>query len=114
MVINKEDFRTTYKPFDKEIVVEIIDIFIQEWPERYKELEKNIAVKDFESLRFNAHSLKGVVANFLAEGPKELARQMEENGKNKNENNNKEILEHLDAQILEMIEELKVLRKDFL
>ena len=114
MMIDKEQFKSTYKPFDKEVVVEIIDIFIQEWPERYKELDKNIQNTDFESLRFNAHSLKGVVANFLAEEPRSLARQLEENAKDNIDDNNKQILEKLDKDILQMIEELKELRTAFI
>ncbi|MCF8228758.1 MAG: Hpt domain-containing protein [Bacteroidales bacterium] len=113
MVIEKEEFRQNFKPFDKEIVVEIIDIFIQEWPDRQKEIQKNIEEGDFESLRFNAHSLKGVVANFIADEPKTLAKQLEDNAKEKIDDDNLAKFQELTKLINELIEELKEIKEEY-
>lgn len=65
-MVNKQAFTDTFQYFDKDVIIEIIDIFIGESPERLFNLEQNINEGNFEKLRFNAHSLKGVVANFAA------------------------------------------------
>jgi HPt (histidine-containing phosphotransfer) domain-containing protein len=114
MIIDAEQFRDTFKPFDKEVVVEIIDIFFEEWPERFKNLKNDIDSGDLDSLRFNAHSLKGVIANFVAPGPKELAKQLEDNARAMVDNNNKVVFEKLVEQVDQLMLELKDLRKEFL
>jgi HPt (histidine-containing phosphotransfer) domain-containing protein len=76
-MINKQMFIDTFKVFDREVVVEIINIFFEEYPNRIEILEKNMAELDYKGLAFNAHSLKGVVSNFSAPALFELAREVE-------------------------------------
>lgn len=121
-MVDKQVFTDTYQYFDKEVIVEIIDIFIDECPNRLVVLEQNIKEANFDKLRFNAHSLKGVVANFSAppayERMKELekiaADLLEENGK---EFNKKELLEDLyiiKEMIYEIMNDLKEIKKEYL
>ncbi len=113
-MIDRKQFKENFQPFDKEIVLEIIDIFIQEYPERMAELEKNINQNDFESLRFNAHSLKGVVANFIVDEPKALAKKLEDQGKGKVKEGNQELFKELKEKTGQLVDELKAIRKDYL
>ncbi len=113
MLIDKEEFRENFKPFDKEIVVEIIDIFIQEWPERRDEIRKNIDERDFDSLRFSAHSLKGVVANFIADSPKNLAKTLEDNAKANVGDDNMGVFLQLQEEVNQLVIELQELRKEY-
>jgi hypothetical protein len=76
-MINKQLFIDNFKVFDKEIVVEIINIFFEEYPERVEKMDKNIAENNYKDLAFNAHSLKGVVSNFAAPELFDLARELE-------------------------------------
>lgn len=76
-MVNKQNFYETYQFFDKSVIIEIIDIFISEYAERFEKLRKNIDERDFQNMRFNAHSLKGVIANFSAPVPLELIRAYE-------------------------------------
>jgi hypothetical protein len=76
-MVNKQNFYETYELFDQSVIIEIIDIFISEYAERFEKLTKNIADRDFQSMRFNAHSLKGVIANFSAPVPLEMVRAFE-------------------------------------
>ncbi len=112
-VIQKDKFIENFQYFDKEIVVDIINIFIEEYPERMATLKKNIEEKNFKELGFNAHSIKGVIANFVAPEPQELAKQLEMKGKN----NDGENIEDIFAQLKEkgdiLIEELKELKSNF-
>jgi HPt (histidine-containing phosphotransfer) domain-containing protein len=66
-MINEEKFAETYSHFDKETVVEIIDIFIEEYDERIEKITRQLKTKDFEELKKSAHAFKGVVANFETE-----------------------------------------------
>jgi HPt (histidine-containing phosphotransfer) domain-containing protein len=76
-MINKQLFLDTFKVFDREVVVEIINIFFEEYPLRMENMDKNIADKNYKDLAFNAHSLKGVVSNFASPVLFELAREVE-------------------------------------
>ncbi len=113
-MIDKEQFRENFRPFDNEIVVEIIDIFTTEYPDRMSELEKNIQEEDFESLRFNAHSLKGVIANFLAPEPKSYAKELEERGKNKIIDGSTDYFIKLKTSTAKLVEDLKELRSEYI
>jgi HPt (histidine-containing phosphotransfer) domain-containing protein len=86
-MVNKQNFYETYQFFDKSVIIEIIDIFISEYAERFEKLTKNIADRDFQNMRFNAHSLKGVIANFSAPVPLEMVRTFEKTAATLLENN---------------------------
>ncbi len=76
-MVNKQVFNDTYQYFDKSIIVEIIDIFMEEGPGKIAAMEQNIQEANFDKLRFNAHSLKGVVANFSAPPAFEKVKELE-------------------------------------
>lgn len=113
-MINKATFNANYEIFDKEIVKEIIDIYLQEYPERMDHLKKNIEEKDLDNLLKTAHSMKGVTANFFDKETEELARQLEIKAKDKDPEDIEIIFERLKSSSLELIEELKTLRKEYL
>ena len=110
MMIDKLRFQENFKFFDNEIIVEVIDMFITEFPERMKEIRKNIDEKDMSSLRFNAHSIKGVIANFMADIPQSYAKQLEEKGKNEDPSELDELYTSLHDSTSEMIENLEELK----
>ncbi len=104
-MVNKQNFYETYQFFDKSVIIEIIDIFISEYAERFEKLKKNIAERDFQNMRFNAHSLKGVVANFSAPVPLEMIRAYEKSAALMFENKGEDFDE------ARMISELEEIRK---
>ena len=112
-MIDKKQFTENFQYFDNEVVTEIINIFIDEYPERMETLRKNIDEKDFEQLKFNAHSLKGVVANFVAPEVQELARQLEMKGANKDLTDVETLFNELKEKSAVVVDELKELKKDF-
>lgn len=63
-MINEKKFADTYVHFDRETVVEIIDIFLEEYNERIEKITKQLKNKNFEELKKSAHAFKGVIANF--------------------------------------------------
>jgi len=112
-VIDKTVFLDTFQYFDKPIVIEIIDIFISEHPERMKKIEKAIREKDFTALKFDAHSLKGVIANFIAEEPFQLAKELEMKGVEEDGSNLEELFNALKTASQALLEDLKKLRPEF-
>ncbi len=112
-MIDKKQFLENFQYFDNEVVLEIINIFIDEYPERMESLQKNIDEKDFDQLKFNAHSLKGVVANFVAPEVQELAKQLEIKGTNQDLTNVEALFKELKEKTRSVIEELNVLKDNF-
>ena len=112
MIIDKEKFQDNFKYFDKEIVLEIITMFINEFPDRMAAIRQDIDNSDMDKLQFNAHSLKGVVANFVAEETQELAKIMEFKGKENDTSGLEELYQQLydsSAQLVKELDELKLL-----
>jgi HPt (histidine-containing phosphotransfer) domain-containing protein len=103
-MVNKQNFYETYQFFDKSVIIEIIDIFISEYAERFEKLNKNIAERDFQNMRFNAHSLKGVIANFSAPVPLEMIRAYEKSAALLLDNNG---LGFNEAQLVSELEEIR-------
>lgn len=112
-MIDHQKFVNNFKYFDKEIVCEIIELFNEEYPSRFSSLQQNINDGDFESLQFNAHSLKGVISNFLANDTKELARQLEEKGKKNDSENVSELFEKLKSSTEKLLKDLEILKNKY-
>lgn len=112
-VINKVQFIDNFQYFDKEIVLEIIDIFLEEYPTRINTIADNIESCDYDNLKFNAHSMKGVIANFVAPKVEQSARELEIMAIEKNLDGAKKLFEKFKANGSIMIDELAELREKF-
>lgn len=112
-MIDRATFSTNYEIFDKEIVKEIIEIYIQEYPERMVKLEKNILEKDMENLYKNAHSMKGVTANFFDKDTEEIARLLEAKGKDGDTSGIEDLFEQLKVTSGNLIVELAALGEEY-
>lgn len=119
-MVNKQAFTNTYQYFDKSVIVEIIDIFIDECPGRMTALEQNILEANFDKFRFNAHSLKGVVANFSAPSVFEKVKELEKAAAGLIEGDgfkNEELLaslSHIKAMVYEMMDDLKEIKEGYI
>ncbi|MBN2639109.1 MAG: Hpt domain-containing protein [Bacteroidales bacterium] len=112
-IISKDQFIENFQYFDKEVVLEIINIFIDEYPDRLQTIQNNINNGDFDQLRFNAHSIKGVVANFIAPEVQAMARELEMKGTNKDASGVQELYDNFKNKADQMLEELNELKKNF-
>ena len=113
-MIDHVRFKENFVYLDKEVVIEIIDIFLGEYKDRLSNLKKNIAEQDFTSLKFNAHSLKGVIANFMDPITIELSRSLDEHAKNENSNGLQELFDNLSRETVSLANELTNLKKEFI
>ena len=102
-IIDWEQFNENFQYYDKEIIKEVIDIFLDGHDERINLLQKNIDEKDYVSLAFNTHSLKSVISNYMAPVVLKLTIKLENLAK-----------ENMESQIPKTFEELKVATKELL
>jgi len=63
-MINEEKFHATYRNFDREIVLEIIDIFLKEYDDRVEKLVTFYTTGNYDELSKTAHAFRGVISNF--------------------------------------------------
>ncbi|GAB1403703.1 MAG: Hpt domain-containing protein [Lentimicrobiaceae bacterium] len=77
-MVNRNQFREIYCLFDQDVVIEIIKIFIEEYPLKLEGLLTNIEDRDLQTLSFAIHNLKGVISNFSAPETFELIKNFED------------------------------------
>ena len=111
-MIDRQKLNQNFQYFDKETIIEIIDIFFEEYPERIQKMRKNIEDLDFVQLKFNAHSLKGVIANFQDPECIELSRKLDEMAKNQEKNGLSDVFKNLMAASDKLLEELTSLKAE--
>ncbi len=70
---------------DKELLNELIQIFIESIAAELAELNKALMHHNLDSLANTAHTIKGMVANFIAEPATSLAAELEQSARNNNE-----------------------------
>ena len=112
-MIDRKKFDDTFRYFDREVLLKIIDIFEQELPERLEKIRKNILEKDYETLAFNAHSLKSAAGTFMAGEPRKLAGKMEQLAIQGSGQGLQDLFEKLKSAAEELLNELKEIRQEF-
>ncbi len=105
-VIDWAQFNENFQYYDKSIIIEVIELFLEEYDTRMANLQKNIDENDFPGLAFNAHSLKSVIANYMAPPAYELTRKLEEMAKNNVQEGISEVFSDLKITTRELLREL--------
>ncbi|MFW6131581.1 MAG: Hpt domain-containing protein [Candidatus Aminicenantaceae bacterium] len=92
---------------DKDFLKELIQIYIDDFSEKFNALRSSIEKNNFELIKEKAHSIKGASANLSLSGLKEASYQLEIAGKEKNIEKAKEFLEILEKEFKKFKEFLK-------
>jgi HPt (histidine-containing phosphotransfer) domain-containing protein len=66
---------------DRSLLAELAEVFVQDCPQRMKELEEAVKGGNADLIRQAAHSVKGMVSGFGAHQAKSLAQEMEHLGR---------------------------------
>ena len=66
---------------DVELLIEMVDLFLEEYPRMLAEVEHAIAASNAQALQHAAHALKGSVSNFAAYGATEASLALEKMGR---------------------------------
>ena len=111
-MIDRQKLNDTFQYYDKDVIINIIDLFEKELPGRLKIIEKNILAQDFESLIFNVHSLKSIAGSFMDYQFSELAGTIENQANLKNHHEIQELFERLKSSSNDLLAELIAIRKE--
>ncbi|MFZ4545805.1 MAG: hypothetical protein ACOYN4_00140 [Bacteroidales bacterium] len=63
-MINWEEFNSFYQYFDNEVIIEIVDLFLEEYEGKMETLKKSIDELYFEEIQRNLSSIRGIIRNF--------------------------------------------------
>jgi hypothetical protein len=80
-MIDKQQFNNFFQHFDKEMVIEVIDLFAEQSPELIRLLAQNIENHDLVQVKLNAHKLKGICLQLYDPVSSDHAKRMEEAAK---------------------------------
>ncbi len=94
-------------PEDPAFLRELIDVFLEDVPQRFAELEQALTSGDAALLTRAAHTIKGSCSNFGATDLAAVALQMEMQGKSKSFTDAKATLPALKAEFARVEEALK-------
>lgn len=92
---------------DRTLLAELTEVFVQDCPQRMKELEEGVKGNNAESIRRAAHSLKGMVSGFGAHQAKLLAEEMETLGRGGQLMEAGDLLPAVLCEFMHVIEHLK-------
>jgi len=109
-MIDRIRFKENFVYLDKEVIIEIIDIFLSEYQDRLKNIQQNITDNDIHQLKFNAHSLKGVIANFMDPVTIELSRILDDKAKHNDLINIQDLVNNLTKESEVLAQELREIR----
>jgi HPt (histidine-containing phosphotransfer) domain-containing protein len=84
---------------DARALAEVARIFLADAPRRLGEIRRAIAKRDARALRAAAHTLKGAVANFGAQGAVEAALELQKIGDAGELDEAPLVLERLEAEL---------------
>jgi HPt (histidine-containing phosphotransfer) domain-containing protein len=111
-MIDKDKFDENFRYYDNEVIVQVMDIFLGDYARDLQILQKSITERDFTTLNRKAHSLKGVVG-YMSLSLSELCYELERKGYDKSEEGLVPLYLQLENDIMELVEDLKVLRKEY-
>ena len=99
---------------DKELFLELLDIFQEDYTEKRRQLGQFVAANDLEQTANTAHSLKGAAGNISAAGVNKVCAQIEQLAEDRALTDYQSLLKKLDEQYRLLDEHIKIIKKDFL
>lgn len=111
-MIERADFREHFQYFDREVVVEIIDLFLETYQEQLADLKKCIDANEPERVNMHAHSLKGLAGTFVSPDTQSIAATLEVRAKNNETAGMDDLFTRLEISIHAMAGELKEIRNE--
>jgi len=83
---------------DKELLVELLDIFSEDFAGKRKSLGEAVTQEDYEQVRNIAHSLKGASGNISAKNLREIFMKVEDMGKRGEFQNIEQLMSEADKE----------------
>lgn len=98
---------------DKELLIELIEIFLEDCPGKIKGLREAARSNNRQQVADIAHSLKGSSGNLAAKRIATLFLQIEQKGKNDDMTNIPQILDEIEGHLKDLKSYLEHLREEF-
>jgi len=98
---------------DKELLLELLDIYSEDFPGKRKGLEAAADTNDAQEVRSIAHSLKGASGNISAKNLRELFMKIEDASKDGDVSQVKSFLAEIDKQYAALSERISQLKAEF-
>lgn len=96
---------------DKELLLELLDIFKEDYKTKRKSLQEAIVKKDYDQVRGIAHSLKGASGNISAKEVRLVFLTLEEMGKKSDVTGAENILVDLDKKMTVLLKRFDEVKK---
>ena len=98
---------------DKELLLELLDIYQQDYREKRKLLTTALATNHYEDVRGIAHSLKGASGNISAKKVRTIFLKLEDMGKLQNIAGHQQLLSALDTEYADLQKRMEQIKKEF-
>lgn len=95
---------------DKELMLELFDIFIEDYQGKRRALTGAVEKNDCDEVRSIAHSVKGASGNISAKYVREICLNLEMMGKDGNLSGAKELLVKLDEEYTRMVKRIEEIK----
>jgi len=102
VILDLEEFRNRVQD-DKELLFELLDIFVSDFPEKRRQLGEAIVKKDCATVEHVAHFLKGSCSNISVNSLRSIFCSLEEMGKNQKIDGAENYLDEIDAKFEELV-----------
>ena len=109
MMVNQEELKTHFAG-DEELILELVDVFNETYPEVLSSMKNAANDGDFKNLELHAHTLKGMIANFFASELKDAAFELEKMGREQTLGDSEAYINKLESGLPALVGELKTLR----
>ena len=97
---------------DKELLLELLDIFVSDYQEKEKLMQTAVSGNDHEQIKSISHSLKGASGNISAKKLRETFVKLEELGKNNDTSGADELLSTMNQQFEELLVRIKSVKEE--
>lgn len=110
-VLDLEEFLERVQD-DKNLLLELLDIFVRDFKEKRTQMTEAIRNKDVEQIKRIAHALKGSSGNISAKLLRLAVVQLEDMGRNNNLNGADEALSEMDRKFEELTGRIAALKQE--
>src|SRR5574344_2005301 len=76
-MIDWEKYNDNFQYYGKAVELQLILLFESEYAERMERIRESVKERNLDQVKFQAHSLKGTIANYMDPEPVECCRALE-------------------------------------
>jgi len=98
---------------DRELFLELLDIFNEDFAQKRKSLSDFIEKSDFQEIKDIIHSIKGASGNISAKAMHASCSEIEKLAEKQDINKLSEVIEKLDDQFAELQARIKEIKEEF-